>query len=131
MRAGVVKLTGMSTTYPCIRSSLAQSSGEPLERGPRPLQSCITTTAGKGPRPWGFNNLAAICSDAPLPVVVLINNPEVVELHPAIDNIESTEQCHIFSIVFAKKNKLTNVVRRHSGHPEERPRAHEPSHIES
>jgi hypothetical protein len=51
--------------------------GEPLERGPSPLQSCMITTAGNGPGPSGFNIVAGICSTVPLAAVEVRVRPEV------------------------------------------------------
>ena len=76
----VAKLSGRTTTYPRPTSSRAQRSGAPLEVVPSPLQSCMITTAGKGPGPSGFDNVAGISSGAPLGVVVMMDTP--VPAHP-------------------------------------------------
>src|SRR5207245_9394305 len=65
----------MSTRYPWLSSSFAQRSGAPLERGPRPLQSCTITTAGNGPGPSGFDRVTGICSENPPGAVVVIEGP--------------------------------------------------------
>jgi hypothetical protein len=62
------------------------------------------TTAGNTPAPSGFKSLAGICSDAPVPLVVLIDKSEVVELHPARYNTKSTDNITSTSIAFAKNN---------------------------
>ena len=56
--------------------------GAPLEEGPRPLQSCMITTAGKGPDPSGLSTVAGICSETPLGVVVVMDRPEAVLVQP-------------------------------------------------
>jgi len=56
--------------------------GAPLELTPRPLQSCMITTAAKGPGPSGFVTLAGICSDPPVGDVVVIERPDVVPTQP-------------------------------------------------
>jgi hypothetical protein len=68
--------------YPCFTSSPAQRSGAPLERGPRPLQSCMITTAGNGPGPSGFSSLTGIRSGAPEGPVVVMDRLEVVPTQP-------------------------------------------------
>jgi hypothetical protein len=90
----------MITAYPCFSSSFAQRSGAPLDRGPRPLQSCMITTAGKGPTPSGFKSLNGISSDTPL--ALLIDNPEVVALHPARKKRENISDMNLVGIVRLK-----------------------------
>src|SRR5439155_22278311 len=70
----VLKLSGISTTYPRPTSSLAHRSGAPLERGPSPLQSCMITTAGNGPGPAGFESVAGIWSAPPVGDVVAMES---------------------------------------------------------
>src|SRR5262249_4796775 len=59
-----------------------QRPGDPLERGPRPLQSCMITTAGNGPAPSGLTSSNGICSDVPFGVVVVSDGPDEVEAQP-------------------------------------------------
>src|SRR5439155_7638732 len=70
----VLKLSGISTTYPRPTSSLAHRSGAPLERGPSPLQSCMITTAGNGPGPAGLESVAGIWSAPPVGDVVAMES---------------------------------------------------------
>src|SRR6266513_3105156 len=70
---GATRTHGPRMTYPRPSSSLAQRSGAPLDRGPSPLQSCIITTAGKGPGPSGLNSINGICSNEPLDALVVID----------------------------------------------------------
>src|SRR5206468_5814451 len=79
----VLKLSGISTTYPRPTSSLTQRPGAPLERGPSPLQSCMITTAGNGPGPSGFDSSTGICSEVPLGVVVVMEGPVSAGAQPA------------------------------------------------
>src|SRR6266478_1091123 len=62
-------------------SSRAHRSGAPLDRGPRPLQSCMIITAGKGPGPSGLNSVTGIRSTAPFGAVVVMDR-EVAPMQP-------------------------------------------------
>ena len=62
-----------------------------------PLQSCIITTAGKGPGPSGLNNAAGIGSKAPLGAVVMMDT-EVVAIQPPRNKKESTSRICLVSI---------------------------------
>src|SRR5919108_5546308 len=100
----VVKLSGIRMTYPRPISSLAQRSGAPLDRGPSPLQSCMITTAGKGPGPSGFNSVAGICSKAPLGALVVMDI-EVAPMQPPRNKNkkQSTRGMTLFSTVLPAK----------------------------
>ena len=51
----MLKLSGKDDDVAARRPApFAQRPGAPLESGPRPLQSCIITTAGNGPAPSGL-----------------------------------------------------------------------------
>jgi len=91
----VVKLSGRKATYPRPTNSLAQRPGAPLEVGPRPLQSCMITTAGKGPGPSGLDTVAGICSEAPLGAVVGMDRPEVVPMQPPRNKQASTSNINL------------------------------------
>src|SRR5918992_4835193 len=101
----VMKLSGISTTYRWVRSSVDQRPGAPLDRGPRPLQSCIITTAGKGPGPSGFNSVAGICSDAPLALVVVMDNPELAAVQPPRNRTQSSNIPSLISIAVVREQQ--------------------------
>src|SRR5688572_3320589 len=61
------------------------------------------TTAGNSPAPSGLKSLAGICSDSPVPLVVPIDKPAVVELHPASYDTKSTDNVTFTSIVFRQE----------------------------